>query len=32
LGNEQERDVVSHLRPLTLHLLKVAYQRQRRLS
>jgi Domain of unknown function DUF29 len=32
LGNEQEHAVVSHLRNLTLHLLKVAYQRQRRLT
>jgi hypothetical protein len=32
LGHEQEHAVASHLRILTLHLLKVAYQRQRRLS
>jgi Domain of unknown function DUF29 len=32
LGNEQEHAVESHLKILLLHLLKVAYQRQRRLS
>jgi hypothetical protein len=31
LGNEQEHAVVSHLRNLTLHLLKVACQRPRSL-
>jgi hypothetical protein len=32
LGNEQEHAVESHLATLLLHLLKMAYQRQRRLS
>ena len=32
LGNEQEHAVESHLKILALHLLKVAHQRQRRMS
>jgi hypothetical protein len=32
LGNEQEHAVESHLKTLALHLLKVAYQRQRRMG
>jgi hypothetical protein len=32
LGNEQEHAVESHLANLLLHLLKMTYQRQRRLS
>jgi hypothetical protein len=32
LGNEQEHAVESHLKILALHLLKVAYQRQRRMG